>query len=117
MDTRATDCANSATTFDSVNGSGWSLQLRWSPVCKTEWLDLLFILVGLHLEASGRSKAPDIRSPSALGVVTTVLRRRFEPPNLFAGLTVCLRKLTSSLATRGMSCLLAVSRRPRSIES
>jgi hypothetical protein len=36
-DPQTTGCANSSTTFATVNGDGWSLQLRWSTVCKTEW--------------------------------------------------------------------------------
>jgi hypothetical protein len=36
-DPQATGCANSSTTFATINGDGWSLQLRWSTVCKTEW--------------------------------------------------------------------------------
>ena len=39
-DPNATGCANGATTFASANLGYGTLDLRWSPTCKTEWARL-----------------------------------------------------------------------------
>jgi hypothetical protein len=39
-DPQATGCANDAVTFAVANLSYGTLQLRWSPTCKTEWARL-----------------------------------------------------------------------------
>lgn len=58
QDPQATGCANDAITVAASNQDTYSLQLRWSPTCQTNWARLVIYPAGMwHLTADATLSA------------------------------------------------------------